>query len=250
MNFQKEDNPDWLDLIDCYWESHDMNGQEKYIYPSLPEPYINIYFPIFSKEKASLKGISSQADFFEMKAKLFGVRLFLSGYFHLQIEDCANVSNQIVFLKDIESQVEVDLSYQISQAQDFQNRVSLFKEYFIEKSRYKLSRKESNIANAFQYLGNHFKNPQVIKNYAEEAGFSSRTINRWFTTDIGISPKKLSKIFRFHKALGKLHLQKDKSFYLDLGYYDQSHFIRDFKEFTAVSPEKYLEIVSDLYNRT
>lgn len=249
MNFQKEDKPDWLDLIDCYWESHDMNGQENYVYPSLPEPYINFYFPISSKEKATLKGISSQADFFEMKAKLFGVRLFLSGYYHLQIEPCANVSNQIVFLEDIGTQVEVDLSYGISQAGDFQERVSLFKDYFIEKSKYELSRKESNIANAFQYLGNHFNNPQVIKNYAEEAGFSPRTINRWFTTDIGISPKKLSKIFRFHKALGKLHLQKDQSFYLDLGYYDQSHFIRDFKEFTGVSPEKYLEIVSDLYNQ-
>lgn len=249
MNFQKEDNPNWLDLVDCYWESHDMKGQEKYIYPSLPEPYINIFFPISSNEKATLKGISSRADFFEMKAKLFGVRLFLSGYYHLQIEACTNVSNQIVFLEDIGSQVEVDLSYAISQAEDFQERVFLFKEYFNKKYRYKLSRKESNIAKAFHYLGNHYKNPQVIKNYAEEIGFSPRTINRWFTTDIGISPKKLSKIFRFHQALGKLHLKKDKSFYLDLGYYDQSHFIRDFKEFTGVSPEKYLEIVSDLYNQ-
>jgi len=250
MNFQKEDNPDWLDLIDCYWESHEMDGQENYVYPSLPEPYINMYFPISSKEKAMLKGISSQADFFEMKAKLFGVRLFLSGYYHLQIEACTKVSNQIVFLEDIGSKAEGDLSYEISQADDFQERVTLFKNYFKEKSKYKLSRKESNIAAAFQYLGNHYQNPQVIKDYAEIAVFSPRTINRWFTTDIGIPPKKLSKIFRFHKALGKLHLKNDRSFYLDLGYYDQSHFIRDFKEFTGVSPEKYLEIVSDLYNQT
>jgi AraC-like DNA-binding protein len=249
MDFQKEDNPEWLDLIDCYWESHEMNGKEKYIYPSLPEPYINIYFPISSEEGATLKGISSQADFFEMRAKLFGVRLFLSGYYHLQIEDCAKVSNQIVFLEDIGEQVEFELSCEISRSKDFQERISLFKEYFQQKSRYTLSKKESNIADAFHYLGGNYSDPQVIKNYAEMAGFSPRTINRWFTTDIGISPKKLSKIFRFHKALGNLHMQKDRSFYLDLGYYDQSHFIRDFKEFTGVSPEKYLEIVSDLYNQ-
>src|SRR6056297_653594 len=140
MNFQKEDKSDWLDLIDCYWESHDMDGQETYIYPSLPEPYFNIYFPISSKEKASLKGISSQADFFEMKAKLFGVRLFLSGYYHLQIEACANVCNQIVWLENIGSEVEIELSNKISKADNFEERVFLFKEYFIEKSRYKLSR--------------------------------------------------------------------------------------------------------------
>ncbi|HKK89229.1 MAG TPA: helix-turn-helix domain-containing protein [Saprospiraceae bacterium] len=248
MNFQREDNPDWLDLIDCYWESHDMNGHEKYIYPSLPEPYINIYFPISSEEGATLKGISSQTDFFEMKAKLFGVRLFLKGYYYLQLEDCAKVSNQIVYLEDVGKQVETKLSCEISQSKNFQDRVSLFKDYFQEKGKYTLNRKESNISAAFQYLGNNYRNPQVIKNYAEIAGFSSRTINRWFSTDIGIPPKKLSKIFRFHKALGKLHLQRDRSFYLDLGYYDQSHFIRDFKEYTGVSPEKYLEIVSDLYN--
>ena len=39
---------------------------------------------------------------------------------------------------------------------------------------------------------------------------------------------------------------KDGDIYYDLGYYDQSHFIHDFKKFTSLTPNKFTKILSEV----
>lgn len=249
MNYQPEAKESRKTRIDCYWESHDMRGEELYIYPSLPEPYVNIYFPVHSEEKSTMKGISSKADFFEMKAKLFGIRLYLKGYYQLNLVHISEIHNQIVNFADTGDRREQGLSDSIAKADSFDERIALFGNYFEEKLTHHLSAKEENISKAFQYLISEYRNPKVIQHYAQKSGFSKRTITRWFSQEIGINPKKLTRIARFNNALDGLHSNQGTGFYFDCGYYDQAHFIREFKEFTGLAPEEYLKIVTDLYNQ-
>lgn len=69
-----------------------------------------------------------------------------------------------------------------------------------------------------------------------------RSLERKFSSQVGISPKKLGKIIRLQTALKML--LKDESDNLthvayDSGYYDQAHFIKDFKELTGTNPKSY-----------
>jgi len=194
MNYRKEDDPERIKHIDCYWESHDMEGETLYVYPSLPEPYINIYFPISSQANPTIKGISSNADFFEMKSKLFGIRLFLRRYYQLHLASCSEVNNRILSLKDISGSDEIELYKEISKADSFEKRITLFQNYFELKYERSLSAKQNNIADAFQFLVKNYKNTGVIQHYAKENKFSPRTITRWFSSDLGISPKKYLNI--------------------------------------------------------
>lgn len=234
--------------IDCYWESHDMDGVASYVYPSVPEPYINIYFPVNSEEKARIKGISSKSDFFEMKSKLFGVRFFLKGFYQLDLGAASRVSDSITDLGIISGDKENELAKNIAEAASFSERVQIFRAYFDLRAETPISEREENISEAFQYLVKEYRSPNVIKEYAERSGFSTRTIHRWFSNDIGIPPKRLVRIARFHQALSGLHTNKEPGFYYDCGYFDQAHFIKEFREFTGITPEEYFRIVSDLYN--
>ncbi len=69
-----------------------------------------------------------------------------------------------------------------------------------------------------------------------------RQLVRKFSKTIGLSPKQLSKTIRLQSALKTL-LNQEKSRLTDLAYdneyYDQSHFIKDFKEFTGLSPKEF-----------
>lgn len=69
-----------------------------------------------------------------------------------------------------------------------------------------------------------------------------RQLVRKFSSTIGLSPKQLSKTIRLQNTLKALLNQK-KSKLTDLAYdneyYDQSHFIKDFKEFTGLSPKEF-----------
>ncbi len=70
-----------------------------------------------------------------------------------------------------------------------------------------------------------------------------RHLERQFKKHIGISPKQLGKVIRLQAALTLLldnEPQSLTSIAYSSHYYDQSHFIKDFKEFTGLTPKDFL----------
>lgn len=71
-----------------------------------------------------------------------------------------------------------------------------------------------------------------------------RQLERKFLKQIGVSPKQLGKVIRLQTAL-KMLLNKQHqsltSIAYESEYYDQAHFIRDFKEFTGTTPQEFLD---------
>lgn len=234
--------------IDCYWESHEVVGGKEYVYPSLPEPYINLFFPIASHEPARIKGISSRPDYLSMKCKLFGVRLLLKGFLELHLGPACNISNKLIDFNGIGSGDEEALSQKISEAGSFESRTAIFRQYFEQKKSKPLSEQQIRLYSAFKYLMEQYRSPNIVLEYSKKVDVSERTLHRWFNEGIGISPKNLAQITRFHTALHHLHAQDEPGFYFDFGYFDQAHFIREFKKYTGYTPKSYLKYTSDLYN--
>ncbi len=78
-----------------------------------------------------------------------------------------------------------------------------------------------------------------IKDISIDSGYSIRQLQRLFKLQVGISPKIFSRIIRFKGIHAILQTQNSKDFLdaaLNAGYFDQSHFNREFKEFTGISP--------------
>lgn len=74
---------------------------------------------------------------------------------------------------------------------------------------------------------------------------SERQIQRKFKTTIGITPMTYLRIIRFGKALKLLNNTNYKNLSdiaYNLGYSDQSHFIRDFKEFSGYTPKAFANV--------
>jgi hypothetical protein len=71
-----------------------------------------------------------------------------------------------------------------------------------------------------------------------------RQLERKFTNQIGISPKQLGKVIRLQTALKMLLNRQSENLTriaYESEYYDQAHFIKDFKEFTGTTPKEFLE---------
>ena len=77
---------------------------------------------------------------------------------------------------------------------------------------------------------------------SEQMHVHRRNLERRFEVAIGLSPKQLSRIVRMQAAL-KMLLNRQFSSLTTLAaegeYYDQSHFIKDFKEFTGCTPGEF-----------
>jgi len=80
-----------------------------------------------------------------------------------------------------------------------------------------------------------------IQSLSDQFFLSNRQFTRAFSEYAGFSPKLFSRLLRFEHALGE-YGNKDKSLTdiaYDCGYYDQSHFIHEFKEFSGHHPRQY-----------
>lgn len=80
-----------------------------------------------------------------------------------------------------------------------------------------------------------------IASLAKTYAMSRRSFERKFKEFAGFSPKLYSRIARFQNALkhfGGAHQSLTDIAY-DCGYYDQSHFINDFREFSGYNPGAY-----------
>lgn len=83
---------------------------------------------------------------------------------------------------------------------------------------------------------------------AEQAGVCLRTLRKRFERTVGQSPKQLLRVARLQRTLKQLHpepwsgsigssgLNQDDA---RLEYFDDSHFARDFKMLTSISPQAY-----------
>ena len=74
------------------------------------------------------------------------------------------------------------------------------------------------------------------------SGYTSRTLQRQFREDTGITPKTCCRIIRGQAALSSLTANGTlpcSELALDLGFTDQSHFLRDFKALVSTTPNDY-----------
>ncbi|WOC31756.1 MULTISPECIES: helix-turn-helix domain-containing protein [Caproicibacterium] len=85
-----------------------------------------------------------------------------------------------------------------------------------------------------------------LSDVERETGYTRQYINRAFHEEIGFSVIQFEKILRLHSAMQRLSevpVSQRKSaelrVALEMGYSDQSHFIKDFKKYTGATPLQY-----------
>jgi len=81
-----------------------------------------------------------------------------------------------------------------------------------------------------------------IRSLASETGYSKRYLDMLFNKNLGVSPKTLASITRFHKFYRLFAANLSEAlFWEDLysHYHDQSHFIKEFKRYAGLPPQKF-----------
>jgi AraC-like DNA-binding protein len=82
----------------------------------------------------------------------------------------------------------------------------------------------------------------TIAGLTRDIGISPRRLSQLFREQVGVSPKLYCRIQRFQQAVKQMHMGADvrwADLALTCGYYDQSHFANDFHAFSGISPTHY-----------
>ncbi|MDN7906856.1 helix-turn-helix domain-containing protein [Burkholderia diffusa] len=81
-----------------------------------------------------------------------------------------------------------------------------------------------------------------VRDLAERAGLSKRTLQQLFSNYVGVSPKWVICRYRLHEAADKLAGGEPvdlAELAQALGYFDQAHFTRDFRKMVGKAPAEY-----------
>ncbi|MBE0670499.1 MAG: helix-turn-helix transcriptional regulator [Anaerolineales bacterium] len=106
---------------------------------------------------------------------------------------------------------------------------------------------ESTAANCIKYaIASIIKRPTLssFHNLSDQIGYSQKHFIDLFKGQVGLSPKQYLKIMRFQKAIQEIEAERFihwSGIAAESGFYDQAHFIHDFKEFSGFTPNDYIK---------
>ncbi|ABE55214.1 transcriptional regulator, AraC family [Shewanella denitrificans OS217] len=89
-------------------------------------------------------------------------------------------------------------------------------------------------------------NLDLSDSQSSKFGVSARQLRRLAKQHVGLLPKDFGKVLRFQSALKAMNAPQNNKTYLDY-YYDQPHFVREFKRLSGVTPTQFRKM-SVLYN--
>ena len=87
-------------------------------------------------------------------------------------------------------------------------------------------------------------NQMSIEQISNKVGYSQKHLIKLFKDNVGLTPKGFLKIIRFQKAIEEIGVSQKADWTgiaYESGFYDQAHFINDFKAFSGYTPNQYLK---------
>lgn len=189
--------------------------------------------------RAGVHGQTDQFRRFIVKDSfgIFGVFLFPYALKTVFGIPASAFTNELPALHSILGGQEDGLTERIICAKGTNERVELISKFLLRRKNIP-ARKE--IAFAVRQIIDQCGNVNVSA-LSEQCFISHRQFERNFKEHTGFSAKTFSRIIRFNSLLGNYKREEISltQVALDFGYYDQSHFIHDFKLFSGYSPGTY-----------
>ncbi len=146
--------------------------------------------------------------------------------------------NDIVDITEIWGNDAYELTQQITALKNDSNKISLIEEFL----KYKIIKKKQSVIDNSVNLIIASKGFVEVSELARKACLSNAQFRKRFKEEIGISPSQYCKIVRINTTLDLFEKSYQKPLVelsYQLGYFDQSHFIKDFKSVTGFSPRSF-----------
>jgi len=204
-------------------------------------------FDQYSKQSARMRFQHSIHGKFNVQKEVgfFGVRLFPNAVTQLLGMPATELVNQVADFSTLFKQDGDDTADQIFGAMNSFERIDVIEDFLTKKR--KLNKKIDPI----NYLVDQviLMGGQVdISGLYRQSGLSIKQFERRFKNITGFPPKFFARIVRFQATklkYGSIGAQTLTELAYNCNYYDQSHFIREFKEFSGVQPLKYFKILEN-----
>ena len=143
----------------------------------------------------------------------------------------------------------LDLEKQLRASQSNEKRMNLLVQFLLERKSHH-DKQDELIERTLEYIHEHIA-LVTVKELVTTFSISERQFQKRFTRVVGMQPQLFIRVRRINEALRMMHsanYERLSDIAYALNYYDQSHFIRDMKTFSWVSPKHITMKVSEFHS--
>lgn len=174
--------------------------------------------------------------------ELLGVRFREGGAYPFLGIPLSELKNELAVWATSDRNKLMELHARLSEFKTMESRIRLIETWL--RKRLTLGLESPKIIQASLSLQREFGTNKKVPYLANELGIGQRQLERLYHIHVGMTPKQYSQLQRLEAArtaLKRWNGETTTSLALELGYFDQAHFIREFKEVLQVTPFVYMK---------
>ena len=215
----------------------DLRGRAPFRQETLPHPCVNI---VIERDRARVYGVETarSAQLLEGRGYAVGTK-FRPGAFRPFLGfDVAELTDRSISLE--EAFGDGSVADAVRASDDGGEQIRLVEAFLRER----MPEPDGNVLAIARMARAMLDDPSIarVEDLTARFGMSARTLQRLFRRYVGVGPKGVLQRYRLHEAAERIADGYDgdwAALALDLGYFDQAHFIKDFKALVGCSPAEY-----------
>jgi AraC-like DNA-binding protein len=243
MNFvltRHEPCPELAELVERYWVVRwDLRGRKPYVSETLPHPCVNVVFEAHGSFAWGVHGDKFERTL-EGRGQAFGIKFRPGGFRPFFGRPVAELTDRSAPLGEVFGDGAQRLETAVLASQTDREQVALVERFLRER----LPEPDRNVAVAAGAVTTVLEDPGVrtVDDLVARAGCGRRTLQRLFREYVGVSPKWVIQRHRLQQAAERA-AQGSRvdwaALAAELGYFDQSHLIKEFRRQIGCSPAEY-----------
>jgi AraC-like DNA-binding protein len=218
------------DVVDGFWSVRwSLLAAAPFAQETLPHPNVNL---VFGTHRPGVHGVASSRFIARLAGDgwVLGVKFRPAGFFPILGRDVSALRDRELRVAAVFGQAGASLEAEVMNASTDDARITRITEFLrsfdpVVDECGQITARAVEIARA---------DPSVARvgELAQRVGVSTRTLDRLFRRHVGVGPKWVVRRYRVHEACERIVTGEQPSWSSlaqELGYFDQAHFIRDFK---------------------
>ncbi|NIK78243.1 AraC-like DNA-binding protein [Paenibacillus castaneae] len=227
-------------LVKHYWFiSWALEGQAPYSQDVVPNPCVNM---VIEEHQSGIYGAASRryTKQIEGNGHVFGVKFQPGGFYPFIHSPLAELTDQSLTLAAVFGDEAIKYVHQMVNEHEPARMIALTEALLLKQ----LPEEDPSV-NLINEIINRINEDRSLTKVEQLCGIfdmNIRKLQRLFNQYVGISPKWVIKLYRLQNAAETMDMASQPDLLkltADLGYYDQSHFIKDFKSIIGKTPEEY-----------
>jgi AraC-like DNA-binding protein len=227
-------------LVQHFWiVSWDLRGSAPQVRETLPHPNVHL---VVGGGSTRILGVQTGrfTRVLEGQGGVFGVKFRPGAFRPLLGKSVSTLRNRSVPLCEVFDVAAASLEDEVFAQSDDAGSVAVAERFLLQR----LPPPDPNVARVAEIVDGIAADRALtqVEQLLERWRLDKRSLQRLFAEYVGVGPKWVINRYRLHEAIERLAAGSPVDWTqlaLELGYFDQAHFIRDFKALVGRSPAAY-----------